>query len=283
MRPDPAAKERTIGTAGRESYRVTPDRVDLTREPRPIRAINIAASPQDVLIDLNKSALIVVDMQNDFCAPNGWLASLGADVSSTRKPIDPIKRVAESLRAESVPVIWVNWGTRPDRLNLSPGTLYTFDRAGSGKGIGDLVHAPGNAKTGGSRLLQKDSWGSAIVDELSPPATDIFVDKHRISGFWDTPLDSILRNLAVRTLLFTGVNADECVLGTLMDANFHGYDTLLLEDCVGTTSPSYCMDATLYNVRFCFGFSLTSEALISALNHEASTHGLTEATMSHSR
>src|SRR5581483_11370111 len=105
-----ASEERVIGTAGRESYRVGTDRVDLTRESRPICAIKIAASPQDVLIDLNKSALIVIDMQNDFCSPNGWLASLGADVSPTRKPIEPIKRVAASLRAESVPVIWVNWG-----------------------------------------------------------------------------------------------------------------------------------------------------------------------------
>jgi nicotinamidase-related amidase len=265
---------RTLGTAGRDFYRVSPDVVDLSRAPREVRPVRIQASPQDVLIDLNKTALIVIDMQNDFCASNGWLSSLGADVSPTRKPITPIKSVAEGLRAQSVPVIWVNWGTRPDRLNLSPGTLYTFDHAGGGTGIGDLVHSAPADK--GSRLLQKDSWGSAIVDELTPPRTDIFVDKHRISGFWDTPLDSILRNLAVRTLLFAGVNADECVLGTLMDANFHGYDTLLLEDCVGTTSPSYCMEATLYNVRFCFGFSLTSAALLASLQTSAST--TTEAT-----
>ena len=269
QRNDGSKNTRTLGAAGRESYTVSESGVDLTRRPQELKPLEIAASPQPVLIDLNKSALIVVDMQNDFCSPQGWLGSLGVDVSPTRKPISAIKRVAEALRAESVPIIWLNWGTRPDRLNLSPGTLYTFHHAGSGTGIGDPVNLTTKSNAA-SRVLQKDSWGAAIVDELSPPSTDIFVDKHRISGFWDTPLDSILRNLAVRTLFFAGVNADECVLATLMDANFHGYDTLLIEDCVGTTSPSFCMDATLHNVRFCFGFSFASDALLGALDKSKS-------------
>ena len=86
-----------------------------------------------------------------------------------------------------------------------------------------------------------------------------------MSGFWDTPLDSILRNLGVATVFFGGVNADQCVLATLMDANFLGYDTVLVEDCSATTSPAFCWDATLYNVRQCFGFSVTSAAMKKAL------------------
>ena len=264
------SNDRTVlGTTGREFYAVTPTTVDLSRTPKETHAVKIKAAPQDVLIDLNKTALIVIDMQNDFCAPAGWMGSLGVDLAPTRKPIEPIKRVTATLRAQNVPILWVNWGTRPDRLNLSPGTLYTFHHAGSGVGIGDLIHTPPGSAQKSSRALQKDNWGAAIVDELAPEPTDIFVDKHRISGFWDTPLDSILRNLAVRTLLFAGINADECVLGTLMDANFHGYDTIMLEDCVGTTSPSFCMEATIYNVRFCFGFTMTSDALIGALTNQA--------------
>ena len=86
-----------------------------------------------------------------------------------------------------------------------------------------------------------------------------------MSGFWDTPLDSILRNLRVDTLLFGGVNADQCVLATLMDANFAGYDTVMLEDGTATTSPDYCWQATLYNVRTCFGFTLTGADLLTAM------------------
>lgn len=257
-----------LGTAGREFYKLNPGLVDMTRPSKTTRTLTIEATPQRVCIDLNKAALIVVDMQNDFCMPGGWLNSLGVDITPLRKPIDTLKRTTASLRVHDVPVIWLNWGIRPDRLNLSPGTRLTFHQAGNGTGLGDPMRFSCGPTTE-SRVLQRDSVGAAIVNELSPEPTDIFVDKHRISGFWDTPLDSILRNLGVKTLLFAGVNADECVLATLMDANFHGYDTLMLEDCVGTTSPSFCMEATLYNVRFCFGFTLTSSALLSALEDAA--------------
>ncbi len=114
--------------------------------------------------------------------------------------------------------------------------------------------------------MQKDSWGARVIDELTQDARDIHVDKHRISGFWDTPLESILRNLDVTTILFAGINADHCVLGTLMDANFHGFDTILVEDCTATTSPEFCLRATLHNVRFCFGFTTTSDELVAAIS-----------------
>jgi nicotinamidase-related amidase len=159
-------------------------------------------------------------------------------------------------------VLWLNWGVRPDRLNLSPGTQHPFNPAGKGPGLaGRMVSA---LRT--HQLLQKDSWGAEVLDSLVQDARDIHVDKHRISGFWDTPLNAILNNLNVKTLLFAGINADHCVLGTLMDANFHGYDTLLLEDCTATTSPDFCLQATLHNVRFCFGFTVTSRDLIAALS-----------------
>jgi nicotinamidase-related amidase len=86
-----------------------------------------------------------------------------------------------------------------------------------------------------------------------------------MSGFQDTELDSILRNLGVTTLMFAGVNADQCVLCTLQDANFRGYDCLLLEDCTATTSPDYCMAATIYNIRQCFGFIIRSGSLMPEL------------------
>jgi nicotinamidase-related amidase len=86
-----------------------------------------------------------------------------------------------------------------------------------------------------------------------------------MSGFQDTELDSILRNLGVTTLLFAGVNADQCVLCTLQEANFRGYDCLLLQDCTATTSPDYCMAATIYNTRQCFGFVVHSAAMAAGI------------------
>ena len=118
------------------------------------------------------------------------------------------------------------------------------------------------AKAGG---LLKGGWGAAIVDELNPGEQDIHVTKHRFSGFWDTELDNILRNMGLTTLFFAGVNADQCVLSTLQDAMFLGYDCLMLEDCVATTSPDYCMQATIYNVKLLYGFMTNSKALLAGL------------------
>ena len=103
------------------------------------------------------------------------------------------------------------------------------------------------------------------MDELEPKPEDIRVDKYRMSGFWDTPLDSILKNLGRTTLFFAGVNADQCVMASLQDANFLGYDCILLQDCTATTSPEFCWQATLYNVNQCFGFVADSQAVLSAI------------------
>jgi ureidoacrylate peracid hydrolase len=254
-----------LGTPGREFYKVDSQSVDMSRPSMPVRAVQVRALPQSVVFDLRKAAFIIIDMQNEFCSEQGWLASIGQDVKGSRALYSPIRRVADHLRRVDVPIIWVNWGVRPDRLNLSPGTQHTFNPTGAGPGLGDLCQPPSAAAGPAHAVLQKDSWGAAVVDELAPPDGDVRVDKHRISGFWDTPLDSILRNLGVRTLLFAGINTDQCVYSTLIDANFHGYDTLLVEDCTATTSPAYCREATLYNVRFAFGFTVTSNDLVDAI------------------
>ena len=117
-------------------------------------------------------------------------------------------------------------------------------------------------------MLQAGSWSAQIVDELAPPPGDIHVAKHRMSGFWDTPLDSILRNLRLDTLLFGGVNLDQCVLHTLADANFLGYDTILVEDCAATTNPDFCREATLLNIRQIFGFTLLRRRCWKGCRHD---------------
>jgi nicotinamidase-related amidase len=108
------------------------------------------------------------------------------------------------------------------------------------------------------------SWAAAILEEFGDLSGDIHVPKFSMSGFWDTHLDAILRNLGVTTLFFAGVNLDQCVLCTFQDASFRGYDCVLLEDCCATTSPRYCADAALYNVRQCFGFVAVSASVIEA-------------------
>jgi nicotinamidase-related amidase len=230
--------------------------------PAPV-PVTIACAPQNVTVDLQRTAVIVIDMQNDFCAPGGWVDYLGADYRPDRKPIEPLQRMLPALRHAGVPVIWVNWGNRPDLANMPPNQIHLYKAAGTGVGLGDPL--PGS----GARVLEKDSWAAAVVDELKQEPDDIKVDKYRISGFWDTPLDSILRNLGVRSILFTGVNTDQCVLHSLTDANFLGYGCILVEDCCATTSPDFCTEATVWNVKKCFGFVTDSEAVIASLGKRA--------------
>jgi ureidoacrylate peracid hydrolase len=245
-------------TAARNSWQLSPDAVDLRRPPRPVQPLEVAALPQRLTLDLARTAVVVVDMQNDFCAPDGWLASIGVDVSPTGPPAAALERTLPRLRAAGVPVVWLNWGNRPDGANLPPGIRHVYDPDGRSTGINDEL-------PNGSRVLQLGSWSAAVVDGLTVDPADLHVAKYRMSGFWDTPLDSVLRNLRVDTLLFAGVNVDQCVLVTLVDAACLGYDVVLVEDLCGTTSPAFCTEATVHNIRQCFGFTTTTAELLTGL------------------
>jgi nicotinamidase-related amidase len=252
-----------LGLSRQFAWRATERVIDMAMSaPAPV-AVTIACAPQNVTVDLLRTAVIVIDMQNDFCAPGGWVDHLGADFSPDRKPIEPLQRLLPALRKAGVPVIWVNWGNRPDLANMPPNQIHLYKPTGTGVGLGDPL--PGS----GAHVLEKDSWAAAVVDELVQAPEDIKVDKYRISGFWDTPLDSILRNLGVRSILFAGVNTDQCVLHSLTDANFLGYGCIMVEDCCATTSPDFCTEATVWNVKKCFGFVTDSSAVIASLDQRA--------------
>jgi nicotinamidase-related amidase len=254
-----------LGSSVRNQWQVNASQCDLVRSPRASRPLALTALPQNLVMDTARTALVVIDMQNDFCHPQGWLASMGVDVAPARTPIAPLQAALPALRKLGVPVLWVNWGNRSDKLNLSPSALHVYNADGRSVGLGDaLVGAPCDAAQ--NHMLQAGSWGAAVVDELVRAPFDVSIDKYRMSGFYDTCLDAVLRNLDIKTVLFAGVNADQCVLATLMDANFLGYDCVLLEDCTATTSPAFCWDATLYNVRQCFGFTCVSTEFSTGLS-----------------
>jgi nicotinamidase-related amidase len=252
-----------LGLGRQFAWWATETEIDMAMpQPAPQRA-TIACAPQNVTVDLLRTAVVVIDMQNDFCTAGGWVEHIGGDYRPDRAPIAPLQKMLPSLRAAGVPVIWVNWGNRPDLANMPPNQIHLYKPHGTGVGLGDPL--PGS----GARVLEKDSWAAAIVDELPQEPQDIKVDKYRISGFWDTPLDSILRNLGVRSILFTGVNTDQCVLHSLTDANFLGYGCILVEDCCATSSPAFCTEATIWNVKKCFGFVTDSTSVIAALDTRA--------------
>ncbi|WP_244629738.1 cysteine hydrolase family protein [Martelella limonii] len=252
----------SLGSFGQTAWQVNGEHVNLARERNIARPVTLKDRDLKVTLDLGRTAIIVVDMQNDFCHPDGWLAHIGVDVTPCRAPIAPLVELLPTLRAAGVPVIWLNWGNRADRANLPPSVLHVYDPDGRSTGIGKPL--PGH----GAHVLEEGSWSAKVVDELTPEDGDIAVSKYRMTGFTDTELEAILRNLDVSTLLFAGVNVDQCVMNTLTDAVARGFDAILLQDCAATSSPAYCLEATLYNVRQCYGFVCDGTELKAALEAE---------------
>ena len=253
------SKSKPLGSWPNNQWGVSQDAVDMATPPADVVPLTFDARPQRLTVDLARTAMIVVDMQNDFCAEGGWLDWLGVDFSPNRAPIKPLTRLVPALRRAGMPIVWLNWGNRPDRMNLTPGDLRMCTPTGEGIGFGDPL--PGS----GAKVLEKDSWAAAVVDELKQKPRDIRVDKFRMSGFWGTQLDTILRNMGVNCLLFAGVNTDVCVMTTLQDAQFAGYGCVMIEDCCGTTSPPFCSEAAVWQVENIYGFVSDSRTILSAL------------------
>ena len=258
--PERANKTQALIQTGWQSKA---DGVSLLRPAHQPKPVWLQARPQKLEIDLHASALVVVDMQNDFCHPEGWFGQKGVSMRATRKPIPMLQKLLPLWRAAGGRVVWLNWGVRPDRLNLPPGVLFKakVDAQGQLSGVGYAESSP--LDRGPS--LVPGHWGAQVVDELPVAATDITVFKHRLSGFYDNELDSLLRQQGVKTLLFAGINTDRCVFSSLQDAGFLGYDCVLLEDACATPSPAYVSRAILFLVEKLHGFVANAQSLTVSL------------------
>lgn len=244
------------GFGGRHVWTVDTDSVSLVRPVVPPRAYGFDAVPHPVVVDLARSALVVVDMQNDFIHEDGWFAGKGVDPLPLRAPVPAINALSRFLRERDVPVIWLNWGVRADGLNLPPSLAFVGKRTAGDRGYTDPD--PG----GRGQALTRGSWGAEIHADLETGPDDILVDKLRYGGFTDNDFDGVLRNLGVHTLIFTGINIDRCVFATLTEATFRGYDAILVEDAVATPSPEACTEAVHFLVDRLYGFRTTSLAIV---------------------
>ncbi|MFS8038889.1 cysteine hydrolase family protein [Xanthobacter sp. AM11] len=225
--------------------------------PRPV---TFAAQPQAVEIDLARTALMVVDMQNDFLHPDGWFPQAGVDAAPLRAIIPAVRALAEAARAAGLPVVWVNWGVRADRAELPDPVLLKAAAGGTRPVYADP------SVTGRGGIVVEGAWGAQVVEELGAQPSDLLVYKHRLSGFFDNELDSVLRNRGIDTLLFAGINTDRCVFATLCDATFHGYGVVLAQDACASPSPDQVRESVLYLVRLLYGATCTTADLGAALN-----------------
>ena len=232
--------------------------LSFVRSQKQQRVVSLMATPQPVEFDVAAAALVVVDMQNDFLHPEGWFSARGVDSAPVTAVVPSVERLTKAIRRAGVPVIWLNWGVRADRANL-PSAFVA--KARDSKTLTYAEPSP----SGRGRILVRDEWGAAIIDQLPVDPADLLVHKHRLSGFWDNEFDSILRQRGITTLFFAGINTDRCVFSTLQDANFLGYNCVLVEDACATVSPDFVRDAVLYLVRLLHGVVATSDAIFSAI------------------
>ena len=180
--------------------------------------------PFDGRLERGNTALLIVDMQVDFCAPDGWFDQLGVDMTGLRRPIEPLRRVLEAVRAAGFRTIYVRESYRSDLSDLHRTKRWRTRHRGL---------AIGESGVNG-RVLVRGEPGSEIVAELAPAPGEPVIDRPGTSGFYASALEQVLRGLGIRNLIVGGVTAEGSVQATLRDANDRGYECLLLEDCCGT-------------------------------------------------
>jgi ureidoacrylate peracid hydrolase len=165
---------------------------------------------------VGRTAIVHIDLQNDFLHEDGHYAKSGIDIGHMRRVIEPIRDLTAAARQRGVPVIWTRHGTK----GLADGGPF-------------MRHRPFLRDAG----LRQNTWGYQIYEPLDALPGDWFVEKTRLSAFYNTNLEVILRGLNAETVIITGVLTNQCIAATSKDAMFRDYLPIVIEECTGTTLP----------------------------------------------
>ena len=221
--------------------------------------LKLDTRPEPLEVELEKSAVIVVDMQNAFASKGGLLDLAGIDISGAPAIVRTIDAVLNAARSRGMQVVYLQTGYKPD-LSNGGGPSSPNPRKETAL---CLMRARPELR---GKLLVEGTWDFQIVDELMPKPGDVVVLKTRYSGFAGTTLDSVLRVREIRYLFFVGIATNVCVESTLRDAYFHEYWPILVTDGAMQAGPPAAHEATIFNVESFFGWTLTAERLIESLN-----------------
>jgi ureidoacrylate peracid hydrolase len=230
------------------------------------RLIKIDAKPAPIAIDTAKTAVIVVDMENDFGSKGGMFDLAGIDISMIQKAVGPTAKVLAAARNANIKIVYLKMGFHPDLSDLGAPDSASRMRHLQRMHVGKTVQAPDGSA---SRILIRDTWGTDIVPQLKPQAEDVVMYKTRFSGFYQTDLDNVLKTLGTKHLIFTGCTTSVCVDSTIRDAMFRDYQPVLLADCTGEPIGNGLSrsnhEATLLTIEVLLGWVSSSDEFIKAL------------------
>jgi len=228
---------------------------------RPPKSITIEARPEPIEIDLHRTAVIAVDMQNAFVSKGGMFDTFGWDISAAEGVIENNKKIIDAARRSGSKIVFLKMSYEPDYSNSGGPESPNWH-----KELG-LVMMKKNPEYWG-RFVTRGSWDEEICDDLKPEPGDITVRKQRYSGFSGTNLDLILKTYNIRYCIYTGVATNVCVESTLRDGFFLDYWPVLVSDAVNNAGPSITQDATLWNVEALFGWVTTTDDFLKAVSRK---------------
>lgn len=225
----------------------------------------ISARPSAFNLNPQSSAVIVVDMQNDFADSRGMFARAGIPVDGIRAVVEPTRRVLDAARRHGVLVVYLAMQFNEDLSDAGSVDAPNRNRH-LALGVGKSVVGPDGSA---SRVLIRNTWNTRILDELAPQPDDVVVPKHRYSGFFETDLHSILRERGITSLVFTGCTTSVCVESTLRDAFYRDYHCLLLTDCcaepIGSDQSRTNHEASITVIETLFGWTAHSNDFIKSI------------------
>ena len=221
-------------------------------------AVTLPARPESLPINPRETALIVVDMQNAYASPGGYLDLAGFDISGAAPAIEKIGEAAAAARAAGMPVIFFQNGWDADYVDAGGPGSPNWHKSNALKTMRRRPELQG-------KLLAKGGWDYELVQALPPQPGDIIVAKPRYSAFFNTNLDSLLRARGIRSLVFTGIATNVCVESTLRDGFFLEYFGVVLHDATHHAGPDFIQQASLYNIEKFFGWVSSVEEFRTAL------------------